>query len=501
MSLRSALDSVIETLSPAWAYKRARARLQVRAARSAYDAATRTHLREQAGDYGSANARVGMSAVQVRNEARYLDDNLDIVEGGINTLLQNTVGASGIGVEPQPRDANGDVSESLVEQLQNLRADWCRRPEVTREHSWAACSRMAMRHWAVDGESFIQHLFGPQADLRHSGRVPYSIELINAARLPMDYEDATRRILQGIESDRWGRAVAYHFLDADPGEPTAWPGVYYNQNRRRVEAARVSHVKNVKWIGQKRGMPVLTSVITRFADVKDYEESERIAAKIAASMAAFIIKGDPQAFDANANGTDPRRIRFQPGMVFDDLRPGENVGTVDTNRPNTNLEAYRNAQLRAAASGMRISYSSLSRDYGGTYSSQRQELVEQYGAYGVVSAEWIDRGERPCYENMVYMALLSNQLVIPAGFPLERLYDAEYTGPSMPWINPLHEAEAMAAMIENRLMAPQEAIRRRGANPRNVLDMTASWKDRLKEWDLDQPVNPKNPKQTSVSGL
>src|SRR3546814_16911546 len=71
-------------------------------------------------------------------------------------------------------------------------------------------------------------------------------------------------------------------------------------------------------------------------------------------------------------------------MVFDDLRPGESISTIDSNRPNPNLEIYRNGQLRAIAAPMRISFSTLSKNYNGTYSAQRQELVENFGAYGVL---------------------------------------------------------------------------------------------------------------------
>ena len=39
-------------------------------------------------------------------------------------------------------------------------------------------------------------------------------------------------------------------------------------------------------------------------------------------------------------------MKFRPGMVFDDLRPGEEIGMIDTNRPNPNLETYRSGQLK-----------------------------------------------------------------------------------------------------------------------------------------------------------
>ncbi|AXI83468.1 hypothetical protein AB672_05740 [Xylella taiwanensis] len=102
-------------------------------------------------------------------------------------------------------------------------------------------------------------------------------------------------------------------------------------------------------------------------------------------------------------------------MIFDDLRPGETVETIDSKRPNANLEPYRNSQLRAIAAPMRISFSSLSKNYNGTYSAQRQELVEQYGAYGVLAYEFISQMVRPVYERLIAMAVVSGELVLPRG--------------------------------------------------------------------------------------
>lgn len=45
---------------------------------------------------------------------------------------------------------------------------------------------------------------------------------------------------------------------------------------------------------------------------------------------------------------------------------------VKSDRPNPNLQSFRNGQLRAVAAGSRGSYSSISRDYDGTYSAQRR---------------------------------------------------------------------------------------------------------------------------------
>lgn len=481
----NALERAILAVAPGWAAKRARSRVMVSALNSAYDAANRSRLREPARDFGSGNGATAGSAHAIRVQARHMARNHDIVVNGLNTLVQNVIGAQGIGVEFQPRNANGDIDESIVDQLVPLWRDWCRRPEVTWEHDYASMQRLDALTLFRDGETLEQHLIGPVPHLDHGTRVPFSIELIEPDLLPLDYNDRTKNIVQGVECNAWGRAIAYHLYKQHPGDPDAW-----SPERKRVSADLITHAKIVDRFGQRRGISLLASVLTRLEDLKDYEESERIAAKIAACMAAFIIKGDPttydpaQALDANGMQLPERQMRFAAGMIFDNLRPGESVGTVDTNRPNANLEPYRNGQLRATAGGMRVSFSALAKNYNGTYSAQRQELVEQYGGYGVLAYEYISKKARVQVERFVLAAVLSGRVKLPRGTPMDTLTDALYLPPVMPWIDPKKEAEALAILEDNHYMSGPEIIRRRGANPRDVLDQQSQWQRDKERWGL-----------------
>lgn len=485
------IDRAILYIAPVWAAKR----LRGRAMAAAFEAATPTRLRTRSRDYGSGNAATEQGAVPVRVQARALERNHDIARNALNVLVQNVVGAAGIGVEFQPRRLDGDIDEPVAEQLRVLFLDWMRRPEVTFQHDWASAQRIAARSWFRDGEVLAHEQVGPVPYLDHGTRVPFSLELIEADQLPFDHTDLQRGILQGVERNAWGRPVAYHLYKSHPGDAYA----YGMPELKRVPADRVRHLKLVDRIGQVRGVSMFASVLTRLDDLKDYEESERIAAKIAASMAAFIIKGDPQSYnDALALGPDgqplpERQMRFQPGMVFDNLRPGEQVGTVDTKRPSAQLEPYRNGQLRAAAGGLCVSFSSLSRNYDGTYSAQRQELVEQYGAYGVLSMEFVQQLVRPVVERFISTAYASGRLTLNADSNPAALTDAMFVTPAMPWIDPKKEADAMEVMERNVWMSGPEIIRRRGANPRDVLDQSSRWRDQRREWGLEQQAQPPQP--------
>ena len=97
-------------------------------------------------------------------------------------------------------------------------------------------------------------------------------------------------------------------------------------------------------------------------------------------------------------------------MVFDTLEPGEEVGMIESNRPNTFLESFRNGQLRAIAASTRIAYSTIARNYNGTYSAQRQELVEAQLGYDLLQHEFIDYWCRPVYRAWLAMAIASGEI-------------------------------------------------------------------------------------------
>lgn len=464
------VDRVVSWVSPAAGVRRAHARSIL----SYYEAAKSDRLRKGRRATGSGNDEVKAAGSSLRQIARHLEENYDLALGVLNTLVANVVGPNGIGVEPQPRKADGTIDDELARVILDLWKDWSRAPEVTKQHDWPSTQRLLARSWLRDGEVFSQMISGMSPMLNHGTQVPFSIEMLEADYVPMEMSaSAPSLITQGIELNAWGAPTGYHVHKMPPLESGS---LIAGRNTKRIPADRMLHIKNVHRIRQLRGVSVFASVLTRFDDLKDYEESERIAAKIAASMAAYIKKGAPELYDPSGTDEGQRLMKFRPGMVFDDLRPGEDIGMIDTNRPNPNLETYRGGQLKAIAAGAGPTYSSIARSYDGTYSAQRQELVEGYAIYATLANEFIGRIVRPIYEQFIATAIASGKLAIPQGVKLDTLDDATYMPPAMPWIDPKKEAEAWGMLEDRAYASGPEIIRKRGGNPIDVLEQQARWR-------------------------
>lgn len=479
------IDRIIAWLNPAAGIRR-------RAARSvlaSYEAAEPGRLRKFHRERGTQNELVQRGAAAVRAQARHLTKNHDLARGALRTLVNAVVGAHGIGIEPQPRRADGTIHSEYAAALLEAYRDWCRAPDVTGRMPWSRLQRAMARAWIRDGEVFAQTITGTRPDLNHGTLVPFSLEAFEAELVPMDYSDEKKNIVQGVERNAWGKPRAIHVLKTSPGRIGQTYGAGASDTKR-IPWERVLHLATLDHIGQVRGVSEFASIITRMEDIKDYEESERVAAKIAAMLTAYVKRGTPDLYDPDA-AKGSREISFKPGMIIDDLAVGEEIGLIDSSRPNTNLVTFRQGQLRAAASGVGASYSSISKDYSGTYSSQRQEMVEQYIHYAVLCDEFVGEVVQPVWEQFVLAAHLSGVVRIPADVVAGSHNDALYVAQAMPWIDPLKEAMGWQKMIETGLASEFEGIRRRGNNPADVLNQIAEFRKKAGELGLrfgDTPV-------------
>lgn len=464
------LDTMIAAINPQAALKRAQARYVLRA----YEAAQTGRLRKKSRDRRTPSAVARSAADSLRMDARFLDENHDIAKGVLNTLVCNIVGR-GIQIEPLVKKPDGSLHEQANQLLTELWRDWCYSPEVTDELHWSAVERLVCRTWLRDGEALVKQITGEMSSLDHISKVPFSIELIEGDYLPYGLGWPNEKAIDGIERDEWGRAKTYWL--AKRNNTDMLPGMDF----KGVDAKDILHLKNADRIRQSRGVSIFASVLTRLEDIKDFEESERIAAKIAASMAAAIKKGSPDTFVPPDNN-EPRHLKMQPGMIFDDLYPGESIEMLDSNRPNPTVEIFRQGQLKAVAAGTSTGYSSISRSYDGTYSAQRQEMVETSVLYAALRDHFIERFSRPVWRRFVQSARVANLVKVNL-VDWDTIENADFRGPGLPWIDPAREVKAELEAVKAGFKSRTQVIRERGVNPQDTLNQISN--ERGKDNDLN----------------
>ncbi|HEY3591374.1 MAG TPA: phage portal protein [Buttiauxella sp.] len=479
----SLLDEVVGLISPGWKAARLRSRLQVRA----YEAAlpSRTHRAKR--ENRSANQLTDLAGRSLREQARWLDNNHDLVIGILDKLEERIVGARGISVEPHPLTKTGELHADFARQIQTAWAAWSVSPDVTGQFTRPVLERLMARSWLRDGEVFGQLVSGAVAGLVPVEGIPFWIEALEADYVPLSATDQGSSLQQGIYLNDWGRAVKYQVYKHRPVQGIT-PG-----DTKEVSAASMLHLKFMRRLHQVRGHSLLSGVIIRLAALGEYENSELTAARIAASLGLYIKKGDPATYNAS-DADDNREIDFQPGMIWDGLEAGEDIDTIKSDRPNPNLESFRNGQLRAVSAGTRGSFSSIARNYDGTYSAQRQELVEAYEGYSILQDAFIAAVSRPVYRAWLAAAIAAGVLKPPADLDRHSLYNAVFRGPVMPWIDPLKEANSWRVLIRGGAATESDWVQARGASPNEVKRRRKAEIDENHELGLVFDTDPANDK-------
>lgn len=449
-----ALTRLLSHIAPGWAANRVSAQARLKAATRYYDALQTSNYRPRRGGGQSADAVMDRSKGRMREYARYLDENHDLAIGVLDDLVTNIVG-SGVGIEPMVLQASGDPATDINQQLTDIWALFWDRPDVAGEMPGAEIERLACRTWLRDGELFGQHVIG-RSGMRASP-LPYQIELLEPDFIPFDL--TTDSIIHGIEKNAWGQPIAYHVYKTHPG------GIRgsLRPDTKRVPAEQMLHLKFTRRLHQTRGVSILHGVLTRLDDLRDYEESERIAARVAAALTGYIKRAGEYAVDINGDGS--RAFEMAPGLIFDGLLPGEDVGTIKSDRPNPNLETFRNGQLRGIAAGTCTRFSSIAKNYNGTYSAQRQELTEGSLGYRRLFSLMRDAFYLPIWQRFVDAAVMAGEIRLPVNINRNSLYRPEVRPPATPWIDPLKEIQAWDLAVQSGFKSRYQVIRDMGGDP------------------------------------
>ncbi len=500
---RPLLERMIARVSPRWAFRRHNFTEALHSQRK-YEAAEESRLRKIRKSQGSADATLMRSAEVLRFRARDLDENYDIASGVLDVLESKIVGSEILAHPMVMMQGGQELAVDLNRFLAELYREWAVRPETTRQHSLGKAQRLSARSWMRDGECFVHHLDGDVPNLVHSTAVPYSIELLEADMCPMSLTSRSIDDLllrYGILTDEWGKPEEYLIRLHHPGDSlfglfTAGTSLGVGVSLRdvvRVPARDISHIKHVKRMHQTRGVSALATVFNRLSDLKDYEESEQTAARIGSYVALAITKS-PDAQPEAPGSSSPREMDWMPGMIFDDLVEGEEVKSIENTRPSNKIAQWRELCLKSVSSGTRAGYSSIARDFNGTYSAQRQELVESELHYAVMTEELVSQKVRPTYRRFVDMTHMAS--LIPGellqGVDLSTLFKAAYRGPAVAYIDPVKEINHELIGVQGGFFSKQSVQLKRGSNPNDVDAEIEQERAREKKKGIVSTSNPAN---------
>jgi lambda family phage portal protein len=367
----------------------------------------------------SVTAGVGMTAYQGASHSD-LARNDGLMAGGIQTHRDNIVGAvlrlsalpdyRLLGWTPeQAREWGNKVEAHFRSWADTTDCDAARTLDLL------GLTVLALGGEMVNGDAIAIPKWLPRPDSPWATR----LSLLESDRLQTPpYLEGMARIRRGVEFDRDGAPLAYHFQAAHPGDALYLRGDEAQDLHRweRVPAftpwgrRRVIHLHSKERTGQTRVRPIVSAVMREFHMAGRYAQNE-LQASLANSLVAAFLESDLDPESAGALfGTEPRdawakfvkqaqNIGKLQGAAVIPLPVGARMNSFTPGRPNVAFDAFMMAVERRIAAGMNLPYELFAKDFSRVnYSSACAALLEAWryfhGRRRWLTANWL----RPIYE-------------------------------------------------------------------------------------------------------
>jgi lambda family phage portal protein len=409
------------------------------------------------------NTLIAAAGSDITARARWLVRNNGYAANAIESWAGNVAGA---GIKPSSLIADPAVKA----RVQRLWLDWTDDSDAEGFTDFYGQQRRAAREVFIAGEVFFR--FRPRRP-EDGLVVPLQLQMIPSEMLPLTRNETTASgnvIRQGIEFDKIGRRVAYHFLRRHPGDVTD-PGLV--SETVRVPASEVVHVIDPVDAGQLRGVSRFAPGIVKLFLLDQYDDAELDRKKVAAMHALFITTPAPaEPFDsAEGEGEDGERtMDLQPGQIVM-LEPGEEVQTSAPADVGQTYEPFQYRTLLQVSAALGIPYAYLSNDMlKANYSNSRLALLEfrrRIEAYQHAVLVW--QLCRRVWARWLDMAVLAGALDVRDYERRRREYIAcDWLPPKWDWVDPLKDARAEIEQIAAGLKSRSQALAERGYDAEQV---------------------------------
>ncbi len=417
----------------------------------------------------SADSEIKPDLVLMRNRARQLARDDVYVKRYLELVKTNIVGDNGMTLQVKARNADNsldtignDIIENAFYQfgmVGNCSADG--------RMSWVDLQKYVVEATKRDGEAFVQIV--KNVSYKH-GIAFHPLEADMIDEMKNERLKNGNEIRMGIEVDSFQRPVAYWVRQRHPGD--------YDFNSLslkasvRVPAENIIHVYKMLRAGQTRGEPALAPAMSQVKMLNAHREAELVASRMAASKMGFFISDSGEDAPADDYDNSVPIIDAEPG-TFHQLPAGVDFKPFDPTHPATAFADFQKGILRGIASGLNVSYASLSNDLEGTsYSSIRQGALEERDAYRDEQKFFMEHFVLPAYAVWLYHVMDFNYIPIPVT-KFDKFFNATTFRPrGWQWVDPQKEISAAVMAMHNGIMSMQDVSSQYG---RDVEETFSQW--------------------------
>jgi len=297
-----------------------------------------------------------------------------------------------------------------------------------------------------DGNIFIRKVRG------YSNPFRFALQLIEFDHLDIEFNkrlDGGNKIRMGVETDQWGKRVAYHFLVDNPNDN--WFGISPTLRRERVPASDVIHLFLPRRPNQTLGFPWMKTAAGHMHMAGAYEEAEVTASRIGASSMGFIQTKGEVEYNGEKDAAGNFLMDMEPGKI-EQLPEGLEFQPWNPSHPNSGYGDFMKTCLRGIAAGLGgVSYNTLANDMESVnFASGKLGLDEERQYWKVIQRWFIEHFCDEVYKVWLQMAIMSGEVPLPMA-KFEKFYAPEWRGRRWDYINPQQEVAAIAQRLDRGL--------------------------------------------------
>lgn len=455
---------------------------------------------------GSADRDISVDRQTVALRARNLYQNSAFSGALINTLDINVIG-TGLKLRPViPWELLGVDRESAKtweKKVQSMFELWAssKKCDTEKKADFHELQSLALKTQLITGDAFALTQYDNKAN-------PFGIciKLLEADRCqnPFGMMDS-QRLAQGIEVDKNGAAVAYHFTKVPPYNLDCY-GEWLETVRVPAFDSfgypNVIHCFTADRTDQRRGISALAPIISQVKQQERYQDAELIAAVVSAMFTVFLESNNPdEAPEMDSNVPDDEKVSGMTGPKAPvEMKPagivelpyGYKASQANPSRPNVNYKPFVDSIFCEAAARVGVSFEVVLKQFSTNYNAVRAAILESKKTFNRVKHNFVADFCQPIYEKWLYQAVLTGMISIP-GFlqdPLKRAMWSRcaWIGDSAFLLDPLKETQAIKMQVDEQYMSRDSAVTAvTGGSYERVANELAEEKNLREELGLPEP--------------
>lgn len=440
------------------------------------------------GSHRSADSELRPVLANMRARSRDQARNNEYVKRYLDLLKTNVVGDKGFTLQVKNLDSGGNLDVIGNDAVEKAFKKWCKLGNCTVDGkmSFVDAQKLVIETLARDGEVFIMK---HRANEFHDS---FALQFLEADYIDHDKNEKLANgndIRMGVELDKYRRPVAYHILTYHTGDYD-YATFAKSPKHVRVPADKMIHLYTPLRAGQTRGEPWTSAALPAIKQLGGFREAAIVNARVGASKMGFFTSPAGDGVPADDYDGNVPIMEAEPGS-FTQLPQGVGLEMFDPQFPNNEFDTFHKSVLKGIASGLGVSYTSLSNDLEATsYSSIRQGALEERDYYRNIQSFVITHFVRPVYESWLSAAMELETFGIPLA-AYDKFSDAaEFRGRAWSWVDPQKEMTAAIMGLKNGVLSLQDVAAQYGKDVEELLSQIARDKSLMEQFGIDYQLEP-----------